>query len=311
MKRQTEAFQLSDGKDILLHKWQPEENRGVAGVIQLIHGSCEHIGRYDEFASFLADEGYVVYGWDLRGHGLSVAINEELGYFGEVNGWNLMLGDISKINSFIREKHPNEKIVLIGHSMGSFLARHYAITHGGSIDGLIAIGTAHNPRILLQLGRCLAEVDIMVRGPRNRSDLIYGLSYGSFNKGFSPPRTKQDWLTRNDKIVDSFLSDTLCGFVLTSAGFRDMFRGLLEITSYHNIVKNPKELPMLLLSGKEDPVGQGGKQVKKAYDLYKKAGIKNIQIKLYEEMRHEILNELQREVVFKDILEWLNMVKLS
>ncbi len=307
MNKTTETILMPDGKELLLHIWKPLQE--PLGLLQLVHGSCEHIGRYEAFAAYMAYSGYIVYGWDLRGHGITASSREELGFFALQGGWELLLSDILEINKHIRTEYPHKPLILIGHSMGSFLVRHFALLNGDTINGLIAIGTSHNPRLLLKLGKHLANRDIIKNGHYNRSKLLHNLSYGSFNKKISPARTTQDWLTSDEEIVDKFVDDELCGFVLTSSGFRDMFYGLLEITNTTNIKGHPKDLPMLLISGEEDPVGEWGRQVIKAYESYKRAGVKNISMKLYEGMRHEVLNEHKRQRVYEDIVNWLKGLK--
>ncbi len=308
MKTSEFKLKMKDGCENYMYMWGPEEGKEIHGIVQLVHGSCEHSRRYFNFAEFLTDNGYIVYANDLRGHGLTVKDNKELGYFGEEDGWHTVVEDLYEITKFIKNKHKNLKIIVLGHSMGSFLARHYAAVHGTEVNGVIATGTAHNPRLVLKFGRMLAERDIRKNGPKHRNETLNKMSYDSFSDQFKPIRTKQDWLTRDEKIVDEYIKDELCGFVFTSSGFRDMFEGLLFITDRNNIKMTPKELPMLLLSGKRDPVGANGKTVVKAYKEYKKAGIKNINMKLYDDMRHEILNEIGKEEVYGDILSWINAV---
>jgi alpha-beta hydrolase superfamily lysophospholipase len=160
---------------------------------------------------------------------------------------------------------------------------------------------------MLRLGKFLAERDIKKNRIKHRNQILNKLSYDSFSNQFKPIRTKQDWLTRDEKIVDKYIEDELCGFVFTSGGFRDMFDGLLFITDRNNIKQTPSKLPILLLSGKKDPVGNNGKMVVKAFNEYKAAGVKDIKMKLYEDMRHEILNEIGKEEVYKDILNSLNL----
>ncbi|WP_207643664.1 alpha/beta hydrolase [Desnuesiella massiliensis] len=298
-------IRMRDGQELHIYKWEPEDAIEIKGIIQLVHGSCEHSARYADFANFITEKGYVVYSNDHRGHGLSANSSEDFGFFGENNGWQAMVEDLNELTKLIRKDYAEEKITLLGHSMGSFLARHYAIEYGSSINGLIATGTAHNPRMLLQLGKSLAEREIKNRGPKHRSNFLNKLSYESFNNKFRPIRTKQDWLTRDEKIVDKFIEDEFCGFVFTTSGFRDMFNGLLYITDIRNIVKTPKNLPILLLSGKDDPVGANGRMVNKAFNHYKRAGVENVNMKLYDGMRHEILNELGKEEVYNDILNWI------
>lgn len=299
---------MKDGYDCYVYRWMPDENVKIVGVIQLIHGSCEHSKRYNDFAKFLTENGYIVYSNDLRGHGFSAKSKEDLGYFGDNNGWNIVVEDLYELSLYIKEKHRGLKLIIIGHSMGSFLARHYAIVHGTEINGIIATGTAHNPKILLKLGRFLAKRDIRKNGFQHRSTLLNKMSYDSFSNQFKPIRTKQDWLTRDENIVNEYIEDDLCGFIFTSSAFKDMFDGLLYITNRKNINKTPKEIPLLLLSCEKDPVGGNGKMVQKACEEYKKAGLKNIQMKLYKDMRHEILNEIGKEEVYKDILNWINSI---
>lgn len=306
MKSNEFHLEIGDNHKIYMYKWEPQDGKNISGVVQIVHGSCEHSKRYKNFAKFLTDNGYVVYSCDLNGHGLSVTKEEDLGYFGEKDGWNNLINDLHEVTKLIQKENPNLKIFMIGHSMGSFLARHYAMVYGKEIDGLIATGTANNSRLILRLGKLLAEIDIKNGRGKRRNKLLNKMSYESFNNQFKPIRTNNDWLTRDEKILDEFMEDKLCGFVFTSAAFRDMFEGLLFITDENNIKKTPKDLPILLLAGGNDPVGNNGKMVEKVYKDYKRNGIKNVKMKLYEGMRHEILNEIGKEKVYKDILTWLH-----
>jgi len=296
---------MRDGHKSYMYKWEPEDDIKALGVVHLVHGSCEHSKRYIEFANFLTNNGYIVYSSDLRGHGLSVSSEEELGYFGEKNGWTNLVDDLHEVTEFIKKEHQGLKVFMLGHSMGSFLARNYGMVYGGDINGLIATGTAQNPKPILKFAKFLAERDIKKTGGKRRNELLNKMSYDSFNNQFKPMRTDKDWLTRDEKIVEEYIEDKFCGYVFTSSGFRDMFDGLLFITNKNNIKNAPKNLPILLLSGGNDPVGGNGKMIKKAYNDYKKYGITNIKMKLYEGMRHEILNEIGKEEVYKDILTFL------
>ncbi|CAH1197556.1 Monoacylglycerol lipase [Paenibacillus plantiphilus] len=300
-------YKLSDDH-LYVYKWEPDHAMEVIGIIQLVHGSCEHAGRYERFAHFLAAHGYVVYANDHRGHGLTATSDEELGYFGEWNGWSLMVDDLYQVTKLARQEHPHLSIVMLGHSMGSFLARHYAMRYVEELDGLILVGTAHQSRFTLHLAKIIASWEIRALGRKHRSRLLNRLSYESFNHRFQPSRTKQDWLTRSDAEVDQFIRDERCGFVFTANGFRDMFEGLLYITAQNNVNQTRADLPILLLSGGDDPVGSYGKMVKRTVSSYVKAGVTNVQMKLYDGMRHEILNEIDKEQVYNDILIWLKQV---
>lgn len=308
MKAHEFELAMRDGCKLHMYKWEPEQDIKIVGIIQLIHGSCEHSRRYVNFAEFLTSHGFLIYSCDLRGHGLSVQSDEVLGYFADENGWSIIVEDLFEVTQFIKKENPELKLIMLGHSMGSFLARNYAISHGNEIDGLIASGTAHNGRLILKFGEFLAKMDIKKNGTKHRNLTLNSMSYDSFSKQFKPARTKQDWLTRDEKIVDEYIKDKLCGFVFTSGAFKDMFQGLLFITDRANIEKTPKELPILLLSGDSDPVGGNGKMVIKAYKEYKTCGMENVKMKLYKDMRHEILNEINKETVYKDILDWINNI---
>ncbi|MCL6456928.1 MAG: lysophospholipase [Gorillibacterium sp.] len=302
-----ESFQFHCGEDgqIPLVRWEPDDKGSLKGIVQLVHGSCEHAGRYQRFAHFLTEQGYVVYANDLRGHGRSVEAIEDFGYFGERGGWNAMVSELHEVTCLAHTEHPGLQLTMLGHSMGSFLARHYATQYGQDLDGLVLSGTAHHSRALLRTARMIAKLQIATQGSKHRSKLLYKLSYGTYNRRFEPSRTEQDWLTRDEAEVDRFLQDKWCGFVFTASGFRDMFEGLLVITDPTQISKTPQDLPILLISGADDPVGEYGRMVKQAYDQYQQAGIQQLKMKLYAGMRHEILNEIGREDVYRDIAAWI------
>jgi alpha-beta hydrolase superfamily lysophospholipase len=303
-------IEMRDGCNLYTYKWEPEEGMKVLGAVQIVHGSCEHSKRYIDFARYLTDNGFVVYSSDLRGHGFSTANKEDLGYFADEEGWHKVVEDLYEITKYIKKENPNVRLIMLGHSMGSFLARHYAVVHGKELDGLIATGTAHNGKLLLKFGSLLAGASIKKSGGKHRNHMLNSMSYDSFSKQFKPARTKQDWLSRDKRVVDEYIKDDLCGFVFTNAAFKDMFEGLLYITDRGKIRRTPKNLPILLLSGDRDPVGGNGKMVVKAYEEYKASGVEDVQMKLYKDMRHEILNEINKESVYMDIVAWLsNIVK--
>lgn len=298
---------MRDGEKIYINKSAPEKEEEILGVVCIVHGSCEHSKRYAHFINYLVSNGYIVYSYDLRGHGLSSKKNDEpLGYFGENNGWNNLIYDLNEIIDLIKSENEKLNLYLLGHSMGSFIVRHYSIMFSEKIDGLIVIGTAHNPKVILNIAGLLANKYIEKGYGKKENKLLNKLSYDSFNKRISNPKTDKDWISRDENIVDNFVKDEFCGFIFTTAAFRDMFDGLKFITKRENIKNTRIDLPILLISGGEDPVGNNGKMVKKTYNEYKKCGIKNIKMKLYSGMRHEILNEIGKEEVYQDILTWIN-----
>ncbi|UVI27492.1 alpha/beta hydrolase [Paenibacillus spongiae] len=302
-------FRMLD-RPIHVYRWEPDIGVPITGIVQLVHGSCEHAGRYESFAEYLTGRGLVVFANDHRGHGQSAQNSEDFGYFGERDGWALMVDDLHHLTKLVREAYPGKRLTMLGHSMGSFMARHYAVKYGEGLDGLILTGTAHYGRLLLRLARLIAAWEVWSRGSRFKSTFLYRMTYQSFNHRFQPIRTDQDWLSRDQTIVDQFVADEHCGFIFTASGFRDMFDGLLFITDRTNISHTPKSLPTILLSGTDDPVGTYGKMVEEAYHAYRAAGLTDVTMKLYDGMRHEILNEIEREQVYDDIMKWLQAHRL-
>ena len=299
---------MVDGYEIELYIYEPQGDLRTRGVIQLVHGSCEHAKRYEPFIHNLNENGYIVYANDHRGHGQSVQTPDDYGYFGEENGWQLMVDDLKAVNDIIHAHYPELPIIMLGHSMGSFLVRHYAIDYGETIDGIILSGTAHNHKIQLKAGQWASKLAKKFKGSKERSAIIHRLSYGAFNKGIENLRTASDWICYDESVVDEFVKDPSCGFVFTNAGFYDLFNGLLYITDSQNISKMPIDLPVLLISGADDPVGGNGEMVKKVYEAMKKAQLTTVDMKLYSHMRHEILNEFNKIEVYQDIINWLEQV---
>lgn len=306
MKSKELYITMRDNKKIYTKISSPDNTEMTLGVVCIVHGSCEHSKRYDDFIKFLVDNNYIVYSYDLRGHGLSEEDSHNLGYFGEKNGWNDLILDLDEIITLIKKDNAALKINLLGHSMGSFIVRHYAINHSHKIDKLIVIGTGQNPKLILKFGKIVADFYIKIGKGKNRNNTLNELSYSTFNKRIKNPKSQSDWLTTDTKIVEDFIEDDLCGFILTSAAFKDMFEGLLFITDKENVKRLRRDLPIYIISGSEDPVGNNGKMVYKAYNQYKDCGLNNLEIKIYDGMRHEILNEINKAEVYKDVLHWIN-----
>ncbi|SNY05454.1 Lysophospholipase, alpha-beta hydrolase superfamily [Orenia metallireducens] len=305
MERKTFTFRVEDGIDIFLYKWAPESKQKLKGVVQLAHGMAEHSGRYEEFAEFLTNSGYVVYANDHRGHGRTAADLDKLGYFADKEGWSLVVKDIYQLTKMIKSKYPESPLFLLGHSMGSLLARTYIMEYGQQIDGVILSATSGRQGLLGEIGIIIARLEAKLRGKRAKSYLLDKLSFASYNKAFKPNRTDFDWLSRDQREVDKYIQDDFCGVVSTTSFYIDLLTGLKLVNSLENIQKVPKLLPIYIISGTKDPVGADGKGVLEVYHDYKKAGLEDLSYKLYEGSRHELLKEINREEVFKDILTWL------
>lgn len=276
------------------------------GIVQIAHGIAEHIDRYEDFMRFLAENGFVAVGNDHLGHGKSIARLEEQGIFAENNGWNYVVEDMKKLREQVREQFPNIPYVFFGHSMGSFLTRTFLILHPDLYDAAILSGTGHQSAALVNGGYLAAELMTKLKGPHASGQALNDMAFGSYCKRIENPRTPFDWLSRDNETVDKYIADPLCGFVCKTSLYRDMMGGLKFLTNQKNIDKMNKTLPIYFMSGAEDPVGDYGAGVETAYKAFCRAGLKDVMIRLYPGGRHEMLNELNRDEVMQDILNWLN-----
>lgn len=230
-----------------------------------------------------------------------------MGYLGDKDGFKLLVEDVCDLSKIIEEENPGLPLFLLGHSMGSFVAQRYIMLHGNRLKGVILSGSNGKQGIILDMGSILAKMEIKKNGRKAKSPRLDKLSFGSFNKSFKPSRTKFDWLSRDNDEVDKYIEDPYCGTVFTSGFFHDFFTGLKEIEKDENIRMVPKNLPIYIFSGADDPVGKAGKGVIKLYNRYKDYGIEDIQYKLYKDGRHEMLNEINRVEVMEDVIDWLNI----
>ena len=277
----------------------------ACGIVQIAHGVSEHVSRYDAFMKLLAENGFIALGNDHLGHGASVNSEDELGWFAESDGWNVLVADMRKLHNITCAESPGLPYFLFGHSMGSFLTRTYIIKYPADLSGAVICGTGQQSAALVGAGKAAASTICKLKGTKHRSKLLGGMAFGSYNKSFEPRRTDYDWLTRDESIVDIYLQDPLCGFLPTAGLFRDMMTGIAFISSPENIAKMDKDLPVFFISGDLDPVGENGKGPAKAYAAFKSAGMRDVTIRFYKNCRHELLNELNKDEVQKDVLSWL------
>ena len=277
----------------------------IKGILQICHGMCEYIERYEPFAEFLCNNGYIVCGHDHVGHGKVAYEKNKLGYFAPQNGWQILVDDLYKFTRIIKDMFPQYPLFLMGHSMGSFIARLYASYYTSATDGLIISGTgSKNPAA--GAGILLCDAVKASKGEMYRSKKINDIAFGSFNKKYQNPKNNFEWLTRDEKIVEKYMNDPLCMFTFTVSAFKDLFT-LNKEANESTVFKNTKsDMPIFILSGDMDPVGNYGKGVKAVYSNYLKNAKKDVSLKLYKDGRHEMVNELNKEEVFNDILNWLN-----
>lgn len=303
MKREF-TYPSKDGRtQIHAIEWIPEGE--VRGVVQIAHGMVEFIDRYDRFARVLAAQGFYVTGNDHLGHGKSVTGEEELGYFAQHDGNLCVIGDMHWLRKKTEKTYPDVPYFMFGHSMGSFLVRQYIEMYGEGLAGAVIMGTAYQPKQTLNAGILMTGVLEKMRGGHYRSNLVNNMALGSYNKSFEPAHTTADWLTRDEAVVDAYVAEPLCQFTFTVNGYNNLFRGMRFAQEAQNLAKIPKDLPILVLSGANDPVGNFGKGPEQVAQSYRETGIRDVTFKLYPEDRHELLNELDKENVDRDILSWL------
>ncbi|AOX44138.1 lysophospholipase [Spiroplasma sp. NBRC 100390] len=298
--------QLRDGSELQMYEWKPANDKDIRGVVQLVHGSAEHSLRYEDFAKFLVANNYAVVAEDHRGHGKTATCSENLGFFAEEEGWEKIIDDLYEVTTYIKHCYPNRPIVMFGHSMGSFMVRHYAIKYGTNIAALVICGTAHYPKRLLKFSIKMARIGQKIKGPKSKDNFIYKFSYAPLNVRYKDEgNLGTEWLATDKTVQEAFANDPLTGQVFSTSAFKDMFTGLLFITNKKNIKLTPNTLPLLFIAGQDDPVGKYGKTVLQTVELYKKAG-KRVKVKLYPNARHEILNEPIKQEIYQDILNFYN-----
>jgi alpha-beta hydrolase superfamily lysophospholipase len=300
----SEWIPMDDHVEIYIKKWGLVDITPRA-ILQLAHGMAEHIERYDEFARFLIQNGIVVVGNDHRGHGHTGERAGNFGYFADENGFERVVDDLYEINQRITKEYPNVPIFLMGHSMGSFLSRRYIQKYANTIKGVILSGTGGSSGLAGKVGKLIAKREMRKNGPKMPSPLLNRLSFGQFNKGIDSPKSEFDWLTRESVEVEKYINDPFCGFVCSSSFFYDLLTGLEKIHEENAIQWIPKDLPMFIFSGENDPVGGKTKAVLKVIDQYKRNGIRNIESLFFKEGRHEMLNESNKQDVYEAVYKWI------
>ncbi|WP_085580569.1 MULTISPECIES: alpha/beta hydrolase [unclassified Pseudomonas] len=292
----------NDRTRLFVNQWLPAAP--LKAVILLAHGMAEHSARYARLADRLCAEGYGVYAPDLRGHG-KTADSGTLGHFADDDGWCKVVGDLASLNQHIGQAHPDVPIVLLGHSMGSYLTQAYLLHHSASLHGAILSGSNFQPVALYRAARQIACFEKLRQGAKGRSALIEWLSFGSFNKRFKPARTAFDWLSRDPAEVDKYATDPLCGFRCTNQLWIDLLGGLQQISKASNLAQIDPGLPLLVIGGECDPVSEG-KRLTDLADALRAAGSQNLQLKIYPQARHELFNETNRDEVTADVLAWID-----
>jgi alpha-beta hydrolase superfamily lysophospholipase len=294
----TSQLSAADNHSIPVYLWEPEGE--VVGVVQVFHGLGEHAARYQRFANAANQAGFAVCAHDHRGHG---ARAEQAGFFAPEHGWDLLVTDGRQVFEFLRSRYAGKSIVLLGHSMGSYIAQSYAMRYGDQLAALILSGSTWPSRLRLFPGRLLAVLESWRHGRRGESALLDKLGFGDFNKRFEPARTELDWLSRDPDEVDLYVADSLCGGPYSTGLWRDLLGGLLEVSKNAALRRIPQNLPILITGGADDPVG-GEIGMSELYSRYAATGHRDVAKKTYAGGRHEMLNETNRDEFTTDLLRW-------
>lgn len=290
-----------DGHRIHLQVFTPGSDNDALGVIQILHGLGEYGDRYARFAAAANERGFAVCVHDHRGHGSHADVP---GYFAVRKGWQLLTDDALIVHQHLRDRYDEQPFTLLGHSMGSYVAQSFAMLHGDRLSALLLSASTWPSRIQLAAGHLLARIECWRQGETRSSPLLDKLGFGDFNKRFDPARTELDWLSRDEEEVDKYIADPLCGGPYTAGLWRDLTGGLFQIASDDAVNRVPRDLPILITGGEKDPVG-GEKGLGKLAMHYAQTGHTRLKVRLYPDGRHEMLNEINRDEVTRDWLDWI------
>lgn len=306
----TFSFPSTDGRTVLFGRfWLPRDPERAAhprGIVQIVHGMAEHSARYAAFARFLADRGYAVCAHDHIGHGKSVKDPSLFGCLPVKNGAQILVEDVHRLRGYMAELFPEgTPYILFGHSMGSFIVRVYLAHHGEGLAAAIVCGTAQQPRIASLGGGALARFLVTTRGENYRSSFLDNIGAGAYGKKIPDARTPYDWICTDSAVVDAYIADDGCGFMFSVGGYAALLDLTAEIVTPACAAGVPDGLPVLFMAGALDPVGDNGVGPKAAAEQMAKLSQARVDVKLYEGMRHEVLNEIGHERVFEDVAQWI------
>ncbi len=298
-------FDSDDGTRIHVYEWLPDGE--ATATVQIAHGLAEHAARYTALAQALTAAGWAVYAQDHRGHGRSVPPGEEPGDFGE-DGFARAVGDVQQLGAVVAKRHPDVPHVFFGHSGGSFMLQRILWQAPDVVDAAIMSGSNGEPPPIATLGRGIARLEQKRLGPKGRSKLLNTMSFDDFNKKFKPNRTDFDWLSRDPASVDAYVDDPLCGFMVTTRTWVVLLDALGDLLAADNLARVRPHLPVFILSGTDDAVGDMGRGPLRLADSYRAAGLDDVELKLYVGGRHEMLHETNREEVVADVVSWIRRV---
>jgi alpha-beta hydrolase superfamily lysophospholipase len=304
MRETTYTHTADDGTEIFVYRWEPDDPSKVVAIAHVIHGMAEHAGRYARLAESLTAAGIRVTAHDHRGHGRT-ARDEDVGHFGDDNGWTRVVSDARRLLRRAMDEAPGKPLVVIGHSMGSFVAQQLMYEVPDWLAAVVLSASSGKPSPLASAGRLVARAERRRLGPRGKSPVLRGLSFEAWNKAFKPNRTACDWLSRDEVEVDKYAADPRCGFDCTTTTWLELLDALAELSRPSNQAKVRKDLPVYIIAGSEDPVSERTKGLYQLLRAYGRAGLADVTHHFYQGARHEIFNETNRGEVTHELLVWL------
>ncbi len=310
IEKTLEYIVMDDGFEIAVHKWQSKSliKKLPKYIVCISHGMAEHAERYENFAQFLCENDCIVFVHDHRGHGKTAEKNGTLGYITKTNGFQRVVLDLRNVIEYAKKEYTGVKTLLLGHSFGSFISQSFIQQFGDEVDACILSGTAGPNPVLTTLGEAVARIIIKIKGDTHPSPFLDTLTFGSYNKKIQNPTSEKAWISRNEESVKSYIEDPNCGFICSAGFFADLTHGLNTIHTEKNIRKVRKNIPILLFAGTGDPVGAYTKSIKKLATMYRKHDVQRVDEKYYQDGRHEMLSETNRDEVYADILEWIQSI---
>lgn len=297
-------LQAKDGTGLFVREWLPDQK--PRAVVQVVHGMADHSARYERLAKALTEHGYAVFADDHRGHGRTAKSRDDLGHFADEHGFQRVVEDQLSLVEEIKSRLPGLPVFLLGHSMGSFIARAAVIERGREWSGLVLSATNQAPAFQQRINAVLPRLERLRLGKRGKSAAVRALTFEAFNKKFKDPRTPCDWLSRDPAEVDKYVADPLCGFECSVQTWADLLDGMAFIFDEKNIARMPLDMPIYVLSGQRDPVNGDLKGIRRLHEVLERVGAKNVMVRVYPEARHELFNETNREEVTRDLIEWLD-----
>ena len=304
VKEQTYFLSSTSQERFFVKSYLPSSGKPKV-ILQILYGMAEHHGRYHELALFLAESGYGVFINDHPGHGQTAGNLERLGFIPDSRGWEIMLENARTLYTHIKKNQPEVPVFLLGHSMGSILARHFIAVYPVYIQGLVLSGTFEMPGGLLKALGLVVRTQKLFYGPNKVSKWFNKIFFLSFNRHFKPRPTPFEWISSSREEVDEYARDPYCGFDCSVAFYNNLAKGITAMKKAHHNLKYRKTLPLLIMGGQDDPVGHFGKDAMKIHREFYKQRFQNLKVKIFRG-RHEMFHETEKEKVFMYLLEWMN-----